>query len=88
MAKGSTKERLPQATFSLFGERGYEQTAIDDVAERVGVGPTPFFRHYWMGDTGPSPPLRTELMTANVVAARDQVLRHWLRGEPTDHRGH
>ncbi|MFE6365999.1 TetR/AcrR family transcriptional regulator [Streptomyces sp. NPDC057806] len=46
MTKGSTRERLTQAAFSLFDERGYEQTTIDDVAERAGVGRTTFFRHY------------------------------------------
>ncbi|MFJ5778911.1 TetR/AcrR family transcriptional regulator [Streptomyces sp. NPDC093094] len=46
MTKGSTRERLTQAAFALFDERGYEQTTIDDVAERAGVGRTTFFRHY------------------------------------------
>ncbi|MGJ6968591.1 TetR/AcrR family transcriptional regulator [Streptosporangium sp. G11] len=46
MSRGSTRDRLAQAAFALFDERGYEQTTIDDVAERAGVGRTTFFRHY------------------------------------------
>jgi AcrR family transcriptional regulator len=46
MSTGSTRERLAQAAFALFDERGYEQTTVDDVAERAGVGRTTFFRHY------------------------------------------
>ncbi len=47
MTRGSsTRARLAQAAFALFDERGYEQTTIEDVAERAGVGRTTFFRHY------------------------------------------
>ncbi|MFR9800503.1 TetR/AcrR family transcriptional regulator [Streptomyces sp. MS06] len=46
MSKGSTRERLAQAAFTLFDERGYEQTTVEDIAERAGVGRTTFFRHY------------------------------------------
>jgi AcrR family transcriptional regulator len=40
------RERLVDAAFDLFDERGYEQTTVDDIAERAGVGRTTFFRHY------------------------------------------
>jgi AcrR family transcriptional regulator len=46
MSRKSTRERLAKAAFTLFDERGYEQTTIDDVTERAGVGRTTFFRHY------------------------------------------
>lgn len=39
-------ERLARAAFALFDERGYEQTTIDDIAERAGLGRATFFRHY------------------------------------------
>jgi AcrR family transcriptional regulator len=42
----SASERLVDAAFDLFDERGYEQTTVDDIAERAGVGRTTFFRHY------------------------------------------
>jgi AcrR family transcriptional regulator len=42
----SAHERLVDAAFDLFDERGYEQTTVDEIAERAGVGRTTFFRHY------------------------------------------
>jgi AcrR family transcriptional regulator len=30
----------------LFDERGYEQTTVDDITERAGLGRTTFFRYY------------------------------------------
>ncbi|MFI7008221.1 TetR/AcrR family transcriptional regulator [Streptomyces sp. NPDC050145] len=46
MSKPSARSRLADAAFALFDERGYEQTTVDDIAERAGVGRTTFFRHY------------------------------------------
>ncbi|MGI5229401.1 TetR/AcrR family transcriptional regulator [Actinoallomurus sp. CA-142502] len=46
MSKPTARARLAQAAFVLFDERGYEQTTVDDIAERAGVGRTTFFRHY------------------------------------------
>ena len=46
MSKESPRDRLAQAAFALFDERGYEQATIDDITERAGVGRTTFFRHY------------------------------------------
>jgi len=43
---GSVRERLVEAAFALFGERGFERTTVDDIAERAGVGRTTFFRHF------------------------------------------
>jgi AcrR family transcriptional regulator len=40
------RERLVRAAFALFDERGFEQTTVDEIAERAGVGRTTFFRHY------------------------------------------
>lgn len=42
----TTRERLIEAAFALFEERGYEATTVDDVAERAGVGRTTFFRAF------------------------------------------
>lgn len=42
----STRERLIEAAFELFEERGFEETTVDDVAERAGVGRTTFFRAF------------------------------------------
>ncbi|MGW1027937.1 TetR/AcrR family transcriptional regulator [Streptomyces sp. NPDC002577] len=46
MSKPPVRIRLMDAAFALFDERGYEQTTVDDIAERAGVGRTTFFRHY------------------------------------------
>src|SRR5215475_13418704 len=46
MSKPPARERLAEAAFALFDERGYEQTTVDDITERAGVGRTTFFRHF------------------------------------------
>jgi AcrR family transcriptional regulator len=46
MSKPAARTRLADAAFALFDERGYEQTTVDDIAERAGLGRTTFFRHY------------------------------------------
>ncbi|AVH60385.1 MULTISPECIES: TetR/AcrR family transcriptional regulator [Streptomyces] len=46
MSKPPARIRLADAAFALFDECGYEQTTVDDIAERAGVGRTTFFRHY------------------------------------------
>ena len=46
MSKPTAGDRLAQAAFDLFNERGYEQTTVDDIAERAGLGRATFFRHY------------------------------------------
>src|SRR5580692_8162203 len=46
MDKLAARDRLAQAAFDLFNERGYEQTTVDDIAERAGLGRATFFRHY------------------------------------------
>ena len=46
MSKPTARDRLAQAAFDLFNERGYEQTTVDEIAERAGLGRATFFRHY------------------------------------------
>ncbi|WP_377267433.1 TetR/AcrR family transcriptional regulator [Peterkaempfera sp. SMS 1(5)a] len=46
MSKPSARDRLADAAFALFDERGYEQTTVDDIAERAQLGRTTFFRIY------------------------------------------
>jgi AcrR family transcriptional regulator len=38
--------RLEQAAFSLFAERGFENTTVAEIAERAGLTERTFFRHY------------------------------------------
>jgi AcrR family transcriptional regulator len=44
--KPSASDRLARAAFDLFDERGYEQTTVDDITGRAGLGRATFFRHY------------------------------------------
>ena len=46
MTKKPVNDRLVDAAFELFAERGYDHTTVDDIAERAGVGRTTFFRYY------------------------------------------
>jgi AcrR family transcriptional regulator len=38
--------RLERAALDLFGERGYEQTTVAEIAERAGLTKRTFFRHF------------------------------------------
>jgi AcrR family transcriptional regulator len=40
----SARDRLIDAAFELFDEHGYDQTTVDEIAARAGVGRTTFFR--------------------------------------------
>jgi AcrR family transcriptional regulator len=46
MSKPVPRDRLAQAAFDLFDERGYEQTTVDAITDRAELGRTTFFRHY------------------------------------------
>jgi AcrR family transcriptional regulator len=46
MSRPSARDRLTDAALELFDERGYDQTTVDDIVERAGVGRTTFFRYY------------------------------------------
>ncbi|TQS42980.1 TetR/AcrR family transcriptional regulator [Cryptosporangium phraense] len=50
MVNESSRERLIAAAFALFEEQGYEQTTVDDIAARAGVGRTTFFRAFGSKD--------------------------------------
>jgi AcrR family transcriptional regulator len=38
--------RLQQAALELYGERGFENTTVAEIAERAGLTERTFFRHY------------------------------------------
>ena len=42
----TARERLAGAALTLFEDRGYDDTTVDDIAERAGVGRSTFFRHH------------------------------------------
>ncbi|MFJ6730095.1 TetR family transcriptional regulator [Streptomyces sp. NPDC091281] len=45
-AKPSMRDALVAAAFTLFLERGYEQTTVDDIVALAGVGRRSFFRYF------------------------------------------
>jgi AcrR family transcriptional regulator len=40
------RSRLQQAALALYGERGYEQTTVAEIAERAGLTKRTFFRYF------------------------------------------
>jgi AcrR family transcriptional regulator len=42
----NSRGRLIQAAFALYGERGFEQTTVAEIAERAGLTERTFFRHF------------------------------------------
>ena len=44
--KPDAQGRLEQAALELYGERGFEQTTVAEIAERAGLTERTFFRHY------------------------------------------
>lgn len=40
------REVLAEAAFQLFLDRGFEQTTVDDIVARAGVGRRSFFRYF------------------------------------------
>jgi AcrR family transcriptional regulator len=41
-----SRGRLEQAALALYGERGFENTTVAEIAERAGVTERTFFRHF------------------------------------------
>jgi AcrR family transcriptional regulator len=41
-----SRGRLEQAAFALYGERGFEDTTVAEIAERAGLTERTFFRHF------------------------------------------
>ncbi len=88
----SARERLVEAAFGLFDEHGFDETTVEDIAARAGVGRTTFFRHYRSKEAVIFP-VHDELLEAiaarleaaapstrdlAVVEAARIVLRHYL----------
>ena len=44
--KDSSRRAIEDAAWDLFSEQGYEETSINDIAERANVAPRTFFRYF------------------------------------------
>jgi AcrR family transcriptional regulator len=42
----NARGRLEEAALALYGERGYEQTTVAEIAQRAGLTERTFFRHF------------------------------------------
>jgi AcrR family transcriptional regulator len=42
----NARGRLEEAALALYGERGFEQTTVAEIAERAGLTERTFFRHF------------------------------------------
>src|SRR3954468_7852078 len=42
----NARGRLEEAALALFGERGFEETTVHEIAQRAGVTERTFFRHF------------------------------------------
>src|SRR5438046_9124693 len=42
----NARGRLEQAALELYGERGFEQTTVAEIARRAGLTERTFFRHF------------------------------------------
>jgi AcrR family transcriptional regulator len=92
MPRSGARERLADAALDLFEESGYEQTTVDEIAERAGVGRSTFFRHFRSKDDVIFPDhdalrrqvaqrLATSSQDTAIAAVSDAVqlvLRHYL----------
>jgi len=44
--KDATHQAITDAAWELFAEKGYEETSVNDIAERANVAPRTFFRYF------------------------------------------
>ena len=73
--KLETRQALEQAALRLFGERGYDQTTVEDIAEAADVAVRTFFRYFSS---------KQDVLFGEVVTDRVVRLRTELAARPLD----
>jgi TetR/AcrR family transcriptional regulator, regulator of mycofactocin system len=73
--KLETRHALEEAALRLFGERGYEQTTVEDIAEAADVAVRTFFRYFSS---------KQDVLFGDVVTGRVQHLQAELVRRPPD----
>jgi AcrR family transcriptional regulator len=73
--KLETRQALEQAALRLFGEKGYDQTTVEDIAETADVAVRTFFRYFSS---------KQDVLFGEVVTDRITRLRTELANRPVD----
>ena len=73
--KLETRQALEQAALRLFGEKGYDQTTVEDIAEAADVAVRTFFRYFSS---------KQDVLFGEVVTDRVNRLRTELANRPAD----
>jgi len=73
--KLETRKALEQAALRLFGEKGYDQTTVEDIAEAADVAVRTFFRYF---------ATKQDVLFGEVVTDRITRLRTELGNRPLD----
>ena len=72
--KDATHLAIADAAWALFAEKGYEETSINDIAERANVAPRTFFRYFPTKEAVTYPELDESL----------EMVRAAFRARPSD----
>lgn len=72
--KEQKRERLKQAAFDLFAERGFDDVTVDEIADRAEVSKSTLFRYF---------ETKEDLLLVDARMHRDALLRA-LSDRPTD----
>ena len=69
----TSRAELEEVAFRLFGERGFDDTAVDDIASAAGIARRTFFRYYAS---------KTDLVWGDFDVELDRF-RAWFAAAPT-----